>query len=314
MGQHNCILDEEVQQWLNDYLGVLEHQRKLSAHTISNYRRDLNRLFTLLLQDDPKLKTIKAPAVRSLDSNQVRSLSARLHRQGLSGTSIARWLSVVRGWCSYLQKKSIIQDNPAVGIKAPRSPRKLPSTLEVDDIDQLMDLPVDEPLAVRDKAILELFYSCGLRLAELAGVDWRDMDLEGGMLRVTGKGNRQRVLPIGRYAVKALTDWRSLHQDFCSTDTLQQAVFISQRGMRLTHRAIQYRLRYWSIRLGLNKPLHPHKLRHSFASHLLESSGALRAVQELLGHANLSTTQIYTHLDFQHLAKVYDQAHPRAKR
>ena len=174
----------------------------------------------------------------------------------------------------------------------------------------LLDLPADEPLAIRDKAMLELFYSSGLRLAAL---DWQDINLSDGLVTVTGKGNRQRVLPVGTHARQALQNWQKLHIAFCA-DSLQFAVFISQRGNRLTHRAIQQRLRYWSVRLGMAKHVHPHKLRHSFASHLLESSGALRAVQELLGHANISTTQIYTHLDFQHLAKVYDQAHPRAKK
>ena len=306
-----------VIELVNDYLNRLEYQRHLSSHTISSYRRDLERLLDLLWETDSDQSMIDLDKLRQIDPNLIRSIAAKMHRQGLGGRSIARWLSAVRGWSSYLREKGLINIDPTEGVKAPKSPRKLPSTLEVDDIEMLMDLPADEPLAVRDKAILELFYSSGLRLAELAGLDWPDINLESGLVRVVGKGSRERILPVGRFAKQAIQDWQALYPDFFINKAdleASKAVFISQRGGRLSHRSIQYRLRHWSVRLGLNKPLHPHKLRHSFASHLLESSGALRSVQELLGHANLSTTQIYTHLDFQHLAKVYDQAHPRAKK
>lgn len=298
-------MTEQANQWRDDYLQSLLVNRRLSPLTVAGYQRDLERLFNMAEQDgqlDPM----------QLNHHSLRAMAARLHRQGLGGRSIARWLAGVRGWYRYLQQHQQITENPAMGIKAPKSPRKLPATLEVDDIGQLLDLPDDEPLAIRDKAMLELFYSSGLRLAELAALQWEDMDLNQQRVRVLGKGGKQRILPVGRYAVQAIEKWLVVRKDLADADEL--AIFVSRRGRALSHRAIQQRLAYWSKRLGMGQHVHPHKLRHSFASHLLESSGALRSVQELLGHANISTTQIYTHLDFQHLAKVYDKAHPRAKK
>jgi len=288
--------------------------RQLSPHTIQAYRRDLAKFAYLLPQQLPlqsgQQHDIGIAHLVQIKRTHVRAMAAALHRRGLGGRSIARWLTAVRSYFRWLQRHGHVQDNPAAGVRAPKAPRKLPATLGVDDVHRLMDLPADEPLAVRDRAMLELFYSSGLRLAELAALHWSALDFLNGLVTVTGKGNRQRILPVGRMALQALRDWQSLQHRLCGACT---AVFTGRKGLPLTHRAIQYRLRYWSRRLGLNAPLHPHKLRHSFASHLLESSGALRSVQELLGHANIGTTQIYTHLDYQHLAKVYDAAHPRAK-
>ncbi len=290
--------------WRDAYLQELRVNRRLSPLTVNGYQRDLERLF-VMAEDDGHPDPIE------LDHHSLRAMAARLHRQGLGGRSVARWLAGVRGWYRYLQKHQVIAENPALGIKPPKSPRKLPATLEVDDIGLLLDLPDDEPLAIRDKAMLELFYSSGLRLAELAALDWQNLDLAQKRVRVLGKGGKERVLPVGRFAIQALENWRDVRRQ---SNSAEPAIFTSRQGRRLSHRAIQQRLAYWSKRLGLGQHVHPHKLRHSFASHLLESSGALRAVQELLGHANISTTQIYTHLDFQHLAKVYDKAHPRAKK
>ncbi len=299
---------------LHDYFQDLAN-RRLSPHTLLAYRRDLS-MFRRLLPQQLALAEAAGHHLTLADLNQlcrmhVRAMAATLHRRGQGGRSIARWLTAVRSYFNWLQRHGWVKDNPVVGVRAPKSPRKLPATLAVDEVSALMELPADEPLAVRDKAMLELFYSSGLRLAELAALQWPALDFDNGLVAVTGKGNRQRIVPVGRLALQALQAWQSLQQQRGGAD---RAMFTSLRGQALSHRAIQYRLRYWSRRLGLASTVHPHKLRHSFASHLLESSGALRSVQELLGHANISTTQIYTHLDYQHLAKVYDAAHPRAKR
>ena len=204
------------------------------------------------------------------------------------------------------------EHNPAIPVKAPKSPRHLPATVDADSIGQLLNIPCDTPLAIRDKAIMELFYSSGLRLSELAALHWERLDLVSGMVTVTGKGNRSRMVPVGRMAVEALLEWRKSHGAMAGIE--EPHVFVSQRGNPISTRTIQARIRYWARRQGLAQNVYPHLLRHSFASHMLESSGDLRAVQELLGHADISTTQIYTHLDFQHLARVYDKAHPRAKK
>jgi integrase/recombinase XerC len=221
-------------------------------------------------------------------------------------------LSAVRSFYKWMLREGIARNNPATPVRAPKSPRHLPATLDADTIGQLLDIPCDTPLAIRDKAIMELFYSSGLRLTELATLKWDQVDLGSGMVTVTGKGNRSRMVPIGRIAAEALVEWRKARVKFTSFE--QPYVFVSQRGNPIATRTIQMRIRYWAKRQGMPQNIYPHLLRHSFASHMLESSGDLRAVQELLGHADISTTQVYTHLDFQHLAKVYDKAHPRAKK
>jgi len=218
----------------------------------------------------------------------------------------------LRSFFRWMLREGIAQHNPAEAVRAPKSPRHLPATLDADMIGQLLDIPTDTPLAVRDKAMMELFYSSGLRLSELAGLHWLQLDLSSGMVTVTGKGNRDRMVPVGRIAVEALLEWRKVRGQYAAFE--EPHVFVSQRGKPISPRTIQARVRYWAKRQGMPQNVYPHLLRHSFASHMLESSGDLRAVQELLGHADISTTQIYTHLDFQHLAKVYDKAHPRAKK
>ncbi len=259
-------------------------------------------------------------ALTSVQTFQIRDWVSALHRRGLSGRSLQRKLSSLRRFYHYLLREGLVKANPVSDVLAPRSPRRLPDVLAAEQLDYLLSTPAENPLEIRDCAILELFYSSGLRLAELAGLDIQHLDLDQGLeqgfgqgsVRVLGKGNKQRDVPVGRMAVKALEAWLVVRSDFC--DVTENALFVSQQRRRMSHRSVQARLKYWQAKQGLSQKLHPHKLRHSFASHLLESSGDLRGVQELLGHANISTTQIYTHLDFQHLAAVYDKAHPRARK
>ena len=247
-----------------------------------------------------------------VDNYIARKWLGSLHQHGLSGSSIQRILSGCRSFYRWLIREQHVSANPFDLLKAPRHPRKLPDTLDIDAVQQLVDLKGDEPLTVRDRAILELFYSSGLRLSELVSLDVSDIDLSAGEARVTGKGNKTRIVPVGRYARTAIQQWLAIRTQMAAE--AEMAMFVSRRGGRLASRSVEKRLKDWAIRQGVNRNVHPHMLRHSFASHMLESSGDLRAVQELLGHQNISTTQIYTHLDFQHLAKVFDKAHPRAKR
>ncbi len=221
-------------------------------------------------------------------------------------------LSAIRGYYRWLMREGLAEHNPAAAVKAPRSPRKLPQTLDTDAVTRLLDFKADTPLAIRDKAIMELFYSSGLRLSELAALRWDQIDPSAGLITVTGKGNKTRVVPVGSYAAAALNEWRKVRGNFAGFE--EPCVFVSQRGKPISVRTIQSRIRHWARQQGIPQKVYPHLLRHSFASHMLESSGDLRAVQELLGHADISTTQVYTHLDFQHLASVYDKAHPRAKK
>jgi integrase/recombinase XerC len=277
----------------------------LSARTLKAYQRDLDKLLRFLDAEE-----IDQP--ERVTQHHIRALIAQRHRQGLGGKSLQRLLSAIRSFFRWMLRERLVEHNPATPVKAPKSPRHLPATIDADSIGQLLDIPCDTPLAIRDKAIMELFYSSGLRLSELAGLRWEQLDLASGMVTVTGKGNRTRMVPVGRMATKALTEWRKTSGEFTSFD--QPFVFVSQRGNPIAVRTIQTRIHYWAKRQGIPQNIYPHLLRHSFASHMLESSGDLRAVQELLGHADISTTQVYTHLDFQHLAKVYDKAHPRAKK
>jgi integrase/recombinase XerC len=287
---------------LERFLQHLAVERRLSPRTLQAYRQQLSALAQQLWPEQP-------PAWPALDPASLRQAIASGHRQGLAARSLAQRLSAVRSFYKYLRRRGDgIEHNPAAGLKAPKGARKLPGVLDSDTITRLLEIPADEPLALRDRALLELFYSSGLRLAELAGLDWLDLDLADGSVRVLGKGGKTRIVPVGRKAIEALQALRQHAADRAG------AVFRSRRGGRLGVRAIQLRVVHWARRQGLWQRVHPHLLRHSFASHLLESSGDLRAVQELLGHADIGTTQIYTHLDFQHLAQVYDQAHPRARR
>ena len=274
----------------------------MSVHTLDAYRRDLDALVAWAAAqgiDD----------IAGVHTEQLRAFIAAEHRRGLSPKSLQRRLSACRSCYQWLLKHGRIAASPAAGIRAPKAPRKLPQVLDVDEAVQLVELPTDAPLGVRDRAILELFYSSGLRLSELCALRWRDLDLADGLVTVLGKGGKQRSVPVGSHARKALEDWRRESQGQADTP-----VFPGRGGATISPRAVQIRLQRLAQRQGLFKRVHPHLLRHSFASHVLESSGDLRGVQELLGHADIATTQIYTHLDYQHLAKVYDAAHPRAKR
>jgi integrase/recombinase XerC len=287
---------------VEDFLSHLQVERRMSAHTLDAYRRDLDALVTwTTAQVIDDLATVH--------TEQLRAFIAAEHRRGLSPKSLQRRLSACRSFYLWLLKHGRVAASPAAGIRAPKAPRKLPQVLDVDEAVQLVELPTDVPLGVRDRAILELFYSSGLRLSELCALRWRDLDLADGLVTVLGKGGKQRSVPVGSHARKALDDWRRE-----SHGQLDAPVFPGRGGATITPRAVQIRLRQLAQRQGLFKRVHPHLLRHSFASHVLESSGDLRGVQELLGHADIATTQIYTHLDYQHLAKVYDGAHPRAKR
>jgi len=291
---------------VDDYLAELAEQRRQSPHTISNYRRDLRRLLALA-------GGVPAP---ELQVHQVRRFVAQLHGQGLSGRSLARMLSAWRGYFAWLGQHNSVAANPCEGVRPPKSPRRLPKALSVDEAAALLAPDdVDDPvLASRDAAIFELFYSSGLRLAELAALDVDALEsvvLEGEV-RVLGKRSKPRIVPVGARAREALAAWRDVREQMAAEG--ERALFVSRRGSRLSHRSIQLRLGRQAILAGLPSHVHPHMLRHSFASHVLQSSGDLRAVQEMLGHASIASTQVYTHLDFQHLAKVYDSAHPRAKR
>ncbi len=291
---------------VDDYLAELAEQRRQSPHTISNYRRDLTRLREL------------AGEIRlaDLQVHQIRRFVAQLHARGLSGRSLARLLSAWRGFFGWLGQRNLMAANPCDGVRPPKSPRLLPNALSVDEAAALLESEGDdEPaLAARDAAMFELLYSSGLRLAELAALDIDALEsvLLEGEVRVLGKRSKARIVPVGARAREALAAWRPLRERLAATD--ETALFVSRRGARLSHRAIQDRLGRHALRAGLLCHVHPHMLRHSFASHVLQSSGDLRAVQEMLGHASIASTQVYTHLDFQHLAKVYDAAHPRAKR
>jgi integrase/recombinase XerC len=287
------------------FLDYLAHERRLSPNTVAAYRRDLDAFATELARHD-----IDDP--RRVDEHHVRGLITRRHRQGLGPRSIQRLLSAIRSYYRYLMREGLADANPAAAVKAPRAGKKLPATLDTDTVARLLDFEPRTPLEIRDKAMLELFYSSGLRLSELATLHWDQLDTGSGLLRVTGKGNKTRLVPIGSYAAQALEAWRRVRGNFAGFE--EPSVFVSQRGQPISVRTVQARIRHWARKQGIPQQVHPHLLRHSFASHLLESSGDLRAVQELLGHADISTTQVYTHLDFQHLARVYDKAHPRAKK
>lgn len=288
---------------LEAFLDHLKFERRLSPRTISSYRQDL-RDFQSWTKKQNDLNWSHCR------QHHIRAYTAERHRQGLSAKSLQRRLAALRALFRYLIREGQIEANPAEGVRAPKVRRKLPVTLDVDQMEQLLAIAGEDPLSRRDSAIMELFYSSGLRLAELVQLDMLDLDLQDAMLQVTGKGSKERRLPIGRMALHALGRWLEVRSKMAKPE--ETALFVSARGNRLSTRSVQQRLRQRAAEQGSQQGVHPHMLRHSFASHLLESSGDLRAVQELLGHADISTTQIYTHLDFQHLAQVYDQAHPRA--
>ena len=287
---------------MRGYLEHLSNERRLSRHTLAGYARDLDALNAL------------AGPVRfdRLGVNEIRRFVAQLHARGLDGRSLARMLSAWRGFYNYLARDHGFASNPCIGIRAPKSAKKLPRALSPDEAAQLMQAGGESRLDARDKAILELFYSSGLRLSELTGLAVQDVNLRDATVQVTGKGSKTRIVPVGSHALDALKAW--LPQRDAMVPPGATALFIARGGARMSGSAVQQRVKHWAKKFGLSGKVHPHVLRHSFASHVLQSSGDLRAVQEMLGHASISTTQVYTHLDFQHLAKAYDAAHPRAKR
>ena len=293
------------QDTLHGFLAHLRNERHYSPLTAENYARDIRRLFELAA----------ATPLGELKSHHIRRFIAQLHGQGLGGKTLARMLSAWRSFYSYLMRDHQCKGNPCVGLRAPKSARNLPHALSPDEAVRMVELPTaDSLLAVRDKAIFELFYSSGLRLAELVSLDLETMldDIKAGEVRVTGKGSKTRIVPLGSHAITALRAWLAVRGQLAKAE--EPALFVGQRGQRISPRAVQLRMKEWGIKQGITSNVHPHLLRHSFATHVLQSSGDLRAVQEMLGHASISTTQVYTHLDFQYLSKIYDAAHPRAKK
>jgi integrase/recombinase XerC len=296
-----------MEQSATQFIDYLRDVRQLSPHTLSNYQRDLASLQRYCEEHSKQ-------SAEQLVEADIRTWVSQLHRRGLAGSSIQRSLSAARSFFNYLGREQGRPRNPAASVQAPRQPRKLPKTLDADQVNKYLSFDEDSVIARRDRAITELFYSSGLRLAELVAVDINDIDQHSKLLTVTGKGNKTRTVPVGSMALQAIERWLQVRPDNSADEDGAVALFTSSRGQRISVRNIQARLKVQGRKSGMLQDVHPHMLRHSFASHMLESSGDLRAVQELLGHANISTTQVYTHLDFQHLAKVYDAAHPRAKR
>jgi integrase/recombinase XerC len=292
------------QRYLEGYLAWLRNEKQYSALTAENYARDLRHLFELAA----------GTPLANLRIHHIRRFIAQLHGKGLGGRSLARMLSAWRGFFTYLMRDHAFADNPCAGLRAPKSPKTLPQALSPDEAARLVDLPADTPEAIRDKAMFELFYSSGLRLAELVGLDLDPMraDIKAGEVRVTGKGSKTRIVPLGHFAIAALQAWLAVRDQLARAE--EDALFVGARGNRITPRVVQLRMKQWGVKQGITSNVHPHVLRHSFATHVLQSSGDLRAVQEMLGHASISTTQVYTHLDYQYLSKIYDAAHPRAKK
>ena len=294
-----------MHDWIERFVLHMGSERRLSPLTVDGYRREIARFSQRLADQD-------VDDWRAVDESRVRDYIARRHRQGAGAATLQRALSAIRSFYKFLLREGAATHNPAAGVSAPRGTRKLPDALDVDRVTALLDMPVEGGLEIRDRSLFELMYSSGLRLAETVSLNLGDVDLKDSLVRVTGKGSKQRVVPVGRIAAKWIASW--LGERPALAAATETALFVSRRGTRLTARSVQARLARWARIQGLDRPVHPHMLRHSFASHMLESSGDLRAVQELLGHADISTTQVYTHLDFQHLAQVYDRAHPRARR
>lgn len=297
-------MSDALADWLQRFT---QHQvqRNLSPHTRESYARDLLTLKAFCEKQ-------QLAGWGALDVHHVRAFVSQRHRQGLSPRSLQRVLASIRSFYLFLQGEGVAKKNPAEGIRAPKGAKRLPDTLDADQMARLLEIPGDDPETVRDRAIMELLYSSGLRLAEMISAGLTDLDLGQGLITVTGKGSKTRIVPVGSKALEALRAWLKVRGQFAKMD--DTTVFVSVRGGPLSPRSVQARLKHWGRVQGVQQGVYPHLLRHSFASHVLESSGDLRAVQELLGHANISTTQIYTHLDFQHLAKTYDAAHPRARK
>jgi integrase/recombinase XerC len=286
---------------LSEYLTFLEKERRLSPHTVKNYRRDLE-LLNLEFSD----------CLADITTHDIRRLVATLHAKGRGGKTLSRALSAWRGYFNFLIERRSYKHNPCLGIRPPKKDKRLPKALSPDEIIQLLETEETDEKGIRDQAMFELCYSSGLRLSELTSVTMKELDLIDGTIRVTGKGNKTRIVPVGQRATTAIRRWIKVRESL--NKPISDLLFPNKNNQPLSSRTIQHRLTQWTKKQGLGQNVHPHMLRHSFASHLLQSSGDLRAVQEMLGHASISTTQVYTHLDWQHLAKIYDQSHPRAKR
>lgn len=295
----NSLYNETSPYW--DFLSI---EKQLSTNTLSNYQRQLKFVSELLYSNGIR-------QWQQVDSSAVRWLLSQSHKQGLNAKSIGLRLVALRRFLAFLLQRGEISVNPAVGIKAPKAAKHLPKNIDAEQVSILLNNESNAPLDLRDLAMMELMYSSGLRLSELQRLDLGDLDLSQAEVRLLGKGNKERIVPIGSKALLALDRWLAVRSEFSPSDN---ALFLNKSGVRISHRSIQLIMQKWGRKQGLETHLHPHKLRHSFATHMLEGSADLRAVQELLGHSSLSTTQIYTHLDFQHLAKVYDAAHPRARK
>ncbi len=293
----------DAQQALQAFIDYLRGEKRAAAHTLASYHRDLLRIQEYCSEN-------KIPSWQQVSANDIRRYIATRHKNGIGSKTLQRELAAMRSFYRYLLKRNLVDQNPAQSVKAPKAAKKLPKTIDVDQVTGLLDTKSDTILEIRDLAMFELFYSSGLRLSELVMLDIKDLSISEGYLRVRfGKGGKERQVPVGSKAIEAVSKWL-----VCRPDVASAALFISSRGARLVQRSVQLRLERWCKKNGLAEHIHPHMLRHSFASHLLESSQDIRAVQELLGHSDISTTQIYTHLDFQHLASIYDKAHPRAKK
>ena len=294
------FFEKTVQQ----YIRILAN---LSKHTVSNYRLDLKKFIDFVMESG-------CTTWADVDEKKARAFVAKCHEAGMIGRSISRNLSTLRGFFIWMEKEKLVFNNPFKDIRAPKSNSRLPEVLDVDQMSFLLSRGTESKILIRDKAMFEIMYSCGLRVSELTSLNIEDIDIRGEEIRVMGKGKKERLLPLGDQAKKSLLRWLSVRGDFVKEIADEGPLFLSSRANRISVRTVQYRLDLWGRVLSIGTTVHPHMLRHSFASHILESSGDLRAVQELLGHSNLSTTQVYTHLDFQHLSKVYDEAHPRARR
>ena len=293
-----------MQEDIAQFHQYLQSEKRYSKHTLAAYQRDIDSFIKSINDDISRWDEIS--------ERDVRAHIAQLHRKGMSGRSLQRHLSAIRTLFNFLYRHKLADDNPATAVPAPKSGRHLPETLSVDEISRLMNIDSDDPLVIRDVAAMELLYGCGLRVSELTGLDIGDIDWQQQSILVSGKGRKQRHVPFGKKVKTAIERWLKVRAAILKHDT--EALLLSSRGNRISNASIQQRLKKMAVRQGISSHVYPHMLRHSFGSHLLESSSDLRAVQELLGHENLSTTQIYTHLDFQHLAGVYDKAHPRARK
>ncbi len=291
--------------WIDKFIRHLDFERRLSPQTSKNYRRDLEALVAFCKESD-------VGSWGQLDSGHIRAFAATSFRRGLGAKSIQRRLSACRTFFRYLIREKHVDNNPVTSVAAPKGKKRLPGNLDADRMARLLDIPGDGPIVDRDRAILELLYSSGLRLSELTDLNCGDIDMQDRTVRVTGKGNKDRIIPVGRHALKALQRWNLSRAKFAASE--ESAMFVSNRGTRISPRSVQARVAHWARVQGIDVKVYPHLFRHSFATHLLESSHDLRGVQELLGHANISTTQIYTHLDFQYLAQIYDRTHPRARK